>query len=160
MSFHQDFEEWERFCRRESCPVCQNWPEPEDHVTIQEFPTSWLIAHPRVCLRGTCCLLLKPHAVELYDLADPDLLTFMREAQICARALKGVTGAVKINYEIHGNTVPHLHMHLFPRHRDDAFPGAPIDFRQVTPPVYREGEFAAFVTAMRAAVSGLLAERR
>lgn len=149
MSFHRDFEEWERFSRPEGCPVCQNVPEPEDHVTIWEFPTSWLIAHPRVCLRGTCCLLLRPHAVELYDLADRDLCAFMHEAQICARALKVVTGAVKINYEIHGNTIPHLHMHLFPRYRDDPFPGAPIDFRQVTPPVYGEGEFAAFVTEMR-----------
>jgi diadenosine tetraphosphate (Ap4A) HIT family hydrolase len=22
---------------------------------------------------------------------------------------------VKLNYEIHGNTIPHLHMHLYPR---------------------------------------------
>jgi len=115
VSFHHDFAEWERFSRPEGCPVCQNWPEPADHVTIREFPTSWLIAHPRVCLRGTCCLLLKPHAVELYDLDEADLLGFMKEAQVCARALKAVTGAVKINYEIHGNTIPHLHMHLFPR---------------------------------------------
>jgi len=38
----------------------------------------------------------------------------MKDVQTSARALKHVTRAVKINYEIHGNTVPHLHMHLFP----------------------------------------------
>lgn len=152
MSFHDDFQGWSRFLKPDGCPVCQNWPPPEDMVTIAEFPTSWLDAHPRVCLRGTCCLVLKPHAVELYDMADADLLAFMKEAQLCARALKAVTGAVKINYEIHGNTVPHLHMHLFPRYRDDPFPGAPIDFRRVEPPVYKGGEFLAFVEAMRRAL--------
>lgn len=93
MSFHHDFQEWERSSKPEGCPVCQNWPPPEDMVTIAGFPASWLDAHPRVCLRGTCCLLLKPHAVELYDMADTDLVAFMREAQLCARALRPRGGA-------------------------------------------------------------------
>ena len=60
-------------------------------------------------------------------MAEPDLLGFMRAVRAAARALKAVTGAVKINDEIHGNTVPHLYMHLFPRTADDPFPGQPID---------------------------------
>ena len=37
--------------------------------------------------------------------------------------------AVKLNYEIHGNTLPHLHMHLFPRQPDDEFVGRPVDLK-------------------------------
>lgn len=37
-----------------------------------------------------------------------------------------------MNYEIHGNTIPHLHMHLFPRFDGDPFEGRPIDGRQTT----------------------------
>jgi hypothetical protein len=37
----------------------------------------------------------------------------------------------KMNYEIHGNTIPHLHMHLFPRFDGDPFEGGPIDAAHV-----------------------------
>ena len=33
--------------------------------------------------------------------------------------------SVKMNYEVHGNTIPHLHMHFFPRYPGDPFEGAP-----------------------------------
>ena len=51
------------------------------------------------------------------------------------------TEAVKLNHEIHGNTVPHLHVHIFPRYVGDAFEGRPIDPRAVREPVYGPGEF-------------------
>jgi diadenosine tetraphosphate (Ap4A) HIT family hydrolase len=36
---------------------------------------------------------------------------------------------VKLNYEIHGNSLPHLHAHVFPRFPSDRFVGGPIDGR-------------------------------
>ena len=96
--------------------------------------------------------MAKLHVIELYDFSDAELLAFMKEAQVTARVLKQVTDAVKINYEIHGNTVPHLHMHLFPRYVDNPFPGGPIDYRRVDPPVYQAGEFVQFVQAMQTAL--------
>jgi diadenosine tetraphosphate (Ap4A) HIT family hydrolase len=47
-----------------------------------------------------------------------------------ARALSEALRPVKMNYEIHGNTLPHLHMHLLPRQPDDAFVGRPIDLKE------------------------------
>ncbi len=149
MSFHTNYEKWSQYSEEENCPVCKNLPPPEDDVEIKEFATSWLGAHPRVCLKGTCYLLLKPHAVELFELDEVTLLSFMKEAQICAKILKEVTHATKINYEIHGNTIPHIHMHLFPRYRDDPFPGKSIDYHQIEPPVYQKGEFELFVKNMQ-----------
>jgi diadenosine tetraphosphate (Ap4A) HIT family hydrolase len=110
-----------------------------------------LSAEPVECLKGACHLIAKMHAVELYDLNDEQLLAFMKEVQVCARALKQVTGAVKINYEIHGNTVPHLHVHLYPRYLDDPFPGQAIDYKQKQR-FYSDREFEAFVTQMREAI--------
>jgi diadenosine tetraphosphate (Ap4A) HIT family hydrolase len=77
------------------------------------------------------------------------LLGFMKEVQVAARALKEITGAFKINYEVHGNTVPHLHLHLFPRYVDDPFASVPIDTNRVEPPVYADGEFETFVIRMQ-----------
>ena len=40
---------------------------------------------------------------------------------------------MKLNYEIHGNTIPYLHLHLFPRTAGDRFEGRPIDGRESVP---------------------------
>ena len=52
------------------------------------------------------------------------------------------------NYEIHGNTVPHLHIHLYPRTIGDPFPGQAIDYAQKKD-WYTGGEFEHFVDDMR-----------
>jgi diadenosine tetraphosphate (Ap4A) HIT family hydrolase len=65
---------------------------------------------------------------------------FMNDVQKVAKALHQVTGAVKINYEIHGNSMPHLHVHLFPRYMEDDFPGAPIQYNLVEPCPYGDDE--------------------
>jgi hypothetical protein len=66
---------------------------------------------------------------------------FMRDAQRVSKSLSAATGAVKLNYEIHGNSLPHLHMHFFPRYRGDRFEGRPIDPKSVFGAVYFGGEF-------------------
>ncbi len=74
----------------------------------------------------------------------------MTDVQKASKALKKVTGAVKINYEIHGNSMPHLHVHLFPRYIDDDYHGAPIEYKLVEPCVYRsEQEFLNFIESMK-----------
>jgi hypothetical protein len=35
------------------------------------------------------------------------------------------------SYEIHGNSIPHLHLHLYPRHAGAPFVGGPIDLRHL-----------------------------
>ena len=90
---------------------------------------------------GYVCLVSRKHAVELHDLPEEVAAAFMRDAQRVSKAVCEATGAVKLNYEIHGNSLPHLHMHFFPRHRGDEFEGKPIDPKSVVAPVYAEGEF-------------------
>ena len=46
---------------------------------------------------------------------------------LAARELHDLFRPTKLNYEIHGNTLPHLHMHLFPRFAGDPFVGRPIE---------------------------------
>ncbi len=113
MSFHRDYESWAMMTQREHCPMCNQLPMPEGMVDVVERPSSWLSAEPRVCLRGQCFVTSKVHALELYELSDDELLAFMKDVSDYAKALKNVTNAIKINYEIHGNSVPHLHLHLW-----------------------------------------------
>ena len=130
MSFHTNFDQWLAMTESQNCPVCQQLPMPEGMIDIVELSSSWLSAEPIECLKGACHLTAKRHVIELYELGDEELLAFMKDVQLCASALKTVTNAVRINYEIHGNSLPHLHVHLYPRYRDDPFPGQPIDYNQ------------------------------
>jgi len=139
-------QEWERLCNAESCPVCMRG-EPRD--AIAELETSFLLAGEDSPMRGYCFLLLKRHAVELYELSAEEGAAFMRDIQRVSKAVHEITGAVKLNYEIHGNTIPHLHLHLFPRYVGDAFENQPINPRLVKTPVYAPGEFADFVSRLR-----------
>ena len=60
-------------------------------------------------------------------------VAWVRDLQQATQVVQEVTGAVKMNYEIHGNTLPHLHVHLFPRYRGDAFEGDPSMFAVLRP---------------------------
>ena len=92
-------------------------------------------------IRGYVWLPFRRHVVELHDLTLPEGAAFMRDIGRVSRAIATVTGAVKLNYEIHGNTVPHLHLHIFPRYAGDPFEGGPINPRVITRPVYEMGEY-------------------
>ncbi len=155
MSFHHDYARWLYESDPKNCPVCNQAPMPEGMVDVIELPNSWLDAEPLDCLKGACSVVAKVHAVELYDLNDQQLLELMKEVQVYARALKTVTEAVKINYEIHGNTAPHLHVHLYPRYLDDPFPGRCIDYSQKAD-WYGQGGFGRFIQALKAEIERLL----
>jgi diadenosine tetraphosphate (Ap4A) HIT family hydrolase len=106
-------------------------------------------------VRGYVCLVSQIHAVDLHDLPALAAAAFMRDAQLISMALSTVTGAVKLNYEIHGNSLPHLHMHFFPRYSGDQFEGQPINPRLTIQPVYRAGEFDRVRSALLTKVSEL-----
>jgi diadenosine tetraphosphate (Ap4A) HIT family hydrolase len=73
----------------------------------------------------------------------------MRDIQRVGRALQEITKAVKLNYEIHGNTVPHLHVHLYPRYRGDPFEGRSIEPSLIAASPYRGSEFNDFVVELQ-----------
>ena len=146
MSKWSDPQESERLSNAESCPVCLRG-KPRDAVA--ELDASFLLAGEDGPMGGYCFLLLKRHAVELYELPPEEANAFMRDIQRASKAVQGVTGAVKLNYEIHGNTIPHLHMHLFPRYVGDEFENQPIDPRKVKAKVYGPREFVVFAERLR-----------
>lgn len=154
MSTWSDAKTWDLYKSREGCPVCNpdKYDPPSDGGHIADLRVSSLGAGTNTCMKGHCCLVARPHAVELYDLSEEDAAAFMLDIRDAARALQAVTGAVKINYEIHGNTIPHLHVHLWPRQIGDRFEGGPIDWRMKDPAVYGEGEFEEFIAAMQRAL--------
>ena len=110
-----------------TCPICRD-DRPSD--VIAELPATWVSA-PRVApLPGYACVIFRRHEVEPFELPEAEMLGFLRDAMTTARVLASVFAPAKMNYEIHGNTIPHLHMHLYPRYPGDPFEGVPIDPRR------------------------------
>ncbi len=141
--------------QEEHCPVCNAEDMPEDMIDLADLPHSWVNTSRNECIKGATHVTAKYHGIELYDLTDEELFNMMKDVALCAKALKKVTGAVKINYEIHGNTIPHLHVHLYPRYMDDPFPGQPIDYNRKSDRLYEEGEYERFVEGMKQELSKL-----
>jgi diadenosine tetraphosphate (Ap4A) HIT family hydrolase len=120
---------------------------------VSELESSWITAGADSPVVGYACLVFKRHAVEFHDLTLLEGAAYMRDIQALSAAVARVTNAVKINYEVHGNSIPHLHMHFFPRYRGDAFENRPIDPRAVTHPVYGPGQLEDFRGRLAAALT-------
>lgn len=123
-SIWSDEAAWERAKEEASCVICQAG-EPGD--VLIEFDVTWLTAGTTAPLPGYACVVAKRHVVEPFELPDVERNQFWTEAMVAASGLQSLLRPAKMNYEIHGNTVPHLHMHLFPRYAGDPYVGGPVD---------------------------------
>jgi diadenosine tetraphosphate (Ap4A) HIT family hydrolase len=109
-----------------SCPICSRGG-PLD--VIADLDATWVTAGTDAPLPGYACVVSKNHVVEPFQLPPAERTAFWDEAMSVARVLCDLFAPTKMNYEIHGNTIPHLHMHLLPRFRGDPYVGRPIDLR-------------------------------
>jgi diadenosine tetraphosphate (Ap4A) HIT family hydrolase len=113
-----DPDRWRDICTPAGCPICKAG-EPRD--VIAESAWTWVTAAREAQLPGYACVVSKRHVVEPFELTEPEGAAFWAEAMRAARILAELTGAVKMNYGIHGNVIPHLHLHLWPRFFDDPY---------------------------------------
>jgi diadenosine tetraphosphate (Ap4A) HIT family hydrolase len=64
---------------------------------------------------------------EPYDLDEQDQRLFFDDLMRVGRALGVAFNPLKMNFNILGNAVPHLHAHVLPRYHGDPAPHRPID---------------------------------
>lgn len=151
-SFHYLYEKYFLQTQEEFCPCSDGKPFDDEWLTIVRMEYGFVRTERKAQgkLWGKCHICTNRHYVHLYDLPPKELAGFMADVQKAAKALHEVTEAVKINYEIHGNSGAHLHCHLFPRYLDDDFPGMGIDVTVTEPSPYEsEDEFVWFVESMK-----------
>ena len=117
---------WAALADGSECPVCRRG---RPRGVLVERPYAWLTSSERVPARGYVCVVAKRHVVEPYELPDEERIGFWDDVCFAAERLALLLRPAKMNYELHGNSLPHLHVHLFPRFRGDRFVGGPIDTR-------------------------------
>ena len=94
----------------------------EGPLFIADLPTSRAYFNEDQFFPGWVFVVLKRHAVELYELTASERAAQVEDVARVARALASVYQPVKMNYELLGNQVPHIHWHLVPRLADDPEP--------------------------------------
>ena len=86
---------------------------------VWQFPHSVAFLGAWQFYHGYCILVARQHATELSGLADAERRAYLDEMCLLARAIEDCFRPHKMNYELLGNQVPHLHWHLFPRYAHD-----------------------------------------
>ena len=89
------------------------------------------------------------HVAEPTELSEDEASTYWLEMLRVGRALEAHLQPVKLNYDLLGNSLPHLHTHVVPRYADDPRPGWPFPFPEEEPPPPDEAEFRADVDTLR-----------
>ena len=103
------------------CPLCQriaNLDQIPGADLVWKFPHSTATLGSWQFYTGYCVLVSRQHATELSQLGATRA-AFLEEMAILAEAIESCFRPHKLNYELLGNLVPHLHWHLFPRSADD-----------------------------------------
>jgi diadenosine tetraphosphate (Ap4A) HIT family hydrolase len=92
------------------------------------------------------------HVVEPTALTGDEAAVYGREVLRVARAIETAFAPVKLNYDVLGNSVPHLHTHIVPRYADDPRPGWPFPFPHPDPPPMPAERLEAQLDALRGAL--------
>lgn len=92
------------------------------------------------------------HVAEPTELTDEEAVGYWREVLIVGRALEDVLRPVKLNYNLLGNSLPHLHTHVVPRYADDPRPGWPFPFPEEEPPDVPDSLLQKDVNSLRSAI--------
>jgi diadenosine tetraphosphate (Ap4A) HIT family hydrolase len=122
--------------------MCSRWQDDSD-LRIIELPHSYVILNRDQFFPGYTLLFTKQHVTELFHLEQGMRGELMEEVNRVAKALYDVFRPAKINYELLGNMVPHMHWHLVPRFASDPLWPRPIwaephDETLLTPEEYRQ----------------------
>lgn len=123
-------ERWDALVRGEGCPLCAevtaNAPVTDEGYTVADLALSRLRLSVHQSLPGYCVLICTKHVREPYELSPEDQRLFFADLMRVGKALEQTFHAVKMNFELLGNAVPHLHCHIKPRYYGDPAPGRPI----------------------------------
>lgn len=108
-----------------SCNACLGtWPRQDHFLADCGLTRAYL--HDDQFFPGWTVLVLQRHATELFHLTPDERGRLIEEVAHVAALLADEWQALKINYELLGNQLPHIHWHLIPRLKQDPAPLEPV----------------------------------
>jgi diadenosine tetraphosphate (Ap4A) HIT family hydrolase len=138
------------------CPACREGRPDETEDGVRFFAGEVVDAYLRRTdiQRGlTVAVWRGRHVVEPTELTDEETTSYWRELRLVATAIEDVMRPIKMNYNLLGNSVPHLHAHMVPRYADDPKPGWPFPFPDPEPPSMPRERLHEDVAALQASIA-------
>jgi len=104
-----------------TCPLCAT----DGGEVLHRAPSWRLVLADEPDWPGLLRIIWNEHVAELSDLLEPEAQALMAAVRQVERVLRDTLSPDKVNVASLGNQVPHLHVHIVPRWRDDlTFPGS------------------------------------
>jgi diadenosine tetraphosphate (Ap4A) HIT family hydrolase len=124
--------DWSERVRGKDCAMCADGRAEVAHGSSRVFAgrvsDAYLVRND-VGQRGYCVVIWRGrHVSDPTELTTDEATTYFDEVLRVARAVERVFTPIKMNLEMLGNSLPHLHTHVVPRHLDDGEPGHPAHF--------------------------------
>lgn len=143
-----------------NCALCKDELKPEEGQLIWRGDEARIILVNDPDLPGFCRVIWNRHVAEMTDLSYGEREHLMALVFAVEKAVRHVMHPDKVNIAALGNMVPHIHWHVIPRFKDDAFyPGSAWSKRvQETPETIlleRRGSVAELKEAIKAEITSL-----
>jgi diadenosine tetraphosphate (Ap4A) HIT family hydrolase len=139
--------------RGEGCEMCRQGRPDETRWGIRFFAGAVCDAYLQKAgiQRGYSVVVWRGrHVAEPTELSEEEATAYWLELLRVGHAIETHLEPVKMNYDLLGNSLPHLHAHVVPRFADDPRPGWPFPFPEDEPPPRPEAELRADVAALGA----------
>ena len=108
-----------------NCALCKEELKPEDGLLIWRGDDCRVMLVNDPDLPGFCRVIWNRHVVEMTDLTYSEREHLMSLVFTVEEAVRHIMYPDKVNIAALGNMVPHIHWHVIPRFKDDAFfPGS------------------------------------
>ena len=108
-----------------NCVLCKNELKPDEGQLIWRGDDCRVILVNDPDLPGFCRVIWNRHVAEMTDLSYGERDHIMALVFAVEEAVRHVMNPDKVNIASLGNMVPHIHWHVIPRFKDDAFfPGS------------------------------------
>jgi diadenosine tetraphosphate (Ap4A) HIT family hydrolase len=124
--------DWSERVRGKECAMCGDG-RPDDNgfglrVLEGRFSDAYLQRVDNGQPGYTIVIWRGLHAAEPTELSDDEAAGYFAEVLRVGRAIEQHYHPLKMNFEMLGNSLPHLHTHVVPRFRFDGSPGHPALF--------------------------------
>jgi diadenosine tetraphosphate (Ap4A) HIT family hydrolase len=86
---------------------------------VARMRSGWLVMSDTQVVPGQLILLSDPVVGSLNDLDAGQRALFLADMALAGDALLAVTGCLRVNYDILGNSDPALHAHIVPRYASE-----------------------------------------
>jgi diadenosine tetraphosphate (Ap4A) HIT family hydrolase len=121
--------DWDERKRGKDCPMCAEG-RPDDNgfgprVFAGQYTDAYLQRRDVGQPGYTIAIWRGRHVADPTELSQAEASGYFDEVLRVGRAIETQYRPIKMNFDILGNTIPHLHTHILPRYHGDGAPMVP-----------------------------------